>query len=143
RHFGLRSWDVFRPTQVISRANVGRSVWLGDGSVSRSACLSPLIRHRAVADHKKNQDEQKYPDRTGEVPLIEISHLGPSTPSVTTIWKDRWEVLAHVRYSLDCAAHRSLLPKKRNVRERPEKEKEQRPKASDCARIEKHLPKCH
>ena len=30
---------------------------------------------RAVADHEENQDEKQYPDRAGEVPLIEISHL--------------------------------------------------------------------
>ena len=44
---------------------------------------------------------------------------------------------------LNSRANRDLLVKKRDVRERPEKEKEQRPKASDCARIKKHLPKRH
>src|SRR5258705_7733720 len=102
-----------------------------------------LSHHRAVADHQKNQDEKKYSDRAGEVSLIEISHLGPGTTSVTTIRKDRWEILAYVRYRFERAAHRSLLPKKRDVRERPEKEKEQRTKAADCTRIEKHLSKCH
>ena len=77
------------------------------------------------------------------MPLIEISHLGPRTPSVTAIRKDGWEILAYVRYRFERAAHRSLFPKKRDIRERPEKEKEQRPKAADCARIEKHLPERH
>ena len=48
-------------------------------------------RHRAVADHEKNQNEKEYPDRAGEVPLIEISHLRPRTPSFTAIRKDRLE----------------------------------------------------
>src|SRR4029077_19942018 len=108
-----------------------------------SACLRSFSCPRAVADHQKNQDEKKYSDRAGEVSLIEISHLGPGTPSITTIRKNRWEILAYLRYRFERAAHRSLLPKKGHVRERPEEEKQQRPKASDCARIEKDLPKRH
>src|SRR4029450_10703193 len=77
------------------------------------------------------------------MPLIEISHLRPSSPKLATIRKDRWEILAHVRYSLDRAADRRLFAKKRGVRKRPGKEKEQRAKASDHARIEKDFSKRH
>ena len=58
-----------------------------------SACLRSLSRHRAVADHEKNQDEKEYPDRAGEVSLIEISHLRPRTPSFTAIRKDRLKIV--------------------------------------------------
>ena len=50
-------------------------------------------RHRAVADHEKNQNEKEYPDRDGEVPLIEISHLRPRTPGFTAIRKDRLKIV--------------------------------------------------
>ena len=50
-------------------------------------------RHRAVADHEKNQDEKEYPDREGEVPLIEISHLRPRTPGIAAIRKYAWKVI--------------------------------------------------
>ena len=51
--------------------------WLGRHCVGSSACFRPFSRHGAVADHQKNQDEKKYPDRAGEVSLIEVSHLRP------------------------------------------------------------------
>ena len=51
-------------------------------------------RHFAVADHEKNQDEKEYPDRAGEVPLIEISHLRPGAPSFTAPRKNRLKIVA-------------------------------------------------
>ena len=48
-----------------------------------------------------------------------------------------------MRYSLDCAAHGSLFPKKRDVRERAEKEEEERAQPPDSTGIEKHFAECH
>ena len=39
--------------------------------------------------YQENQNEKENADRGGEMPLIEIGHLRPGTPSFTAIRKDR------------------------------------------------------
>ena len=105
--------------------------------------LSPFSCHCAIADNEKKQNEKEYPDRGGEVSLIEISHLGPRAPGFAAIRKDRLKIVLSMCDCLNSPAQRSLLLKKRDVRQRSEKEKEKLSQTSDCARIEKHLPKHH
>src|SRR5262249_15977975 len=125
------------------RHSLGQSVWQRHHRPRSSACRRSFSRHFAVADHEKNQDEKEYSDRTREMPLIEISHLRPGSPSFTAIRKNRLQVVLSMRDRLYSRPNRSLLLKKRDERERPEKEKKQRSKAPDGARIEKHFPERH
>ena len=72
------------------------------------ALLKPGVsREQADSDLDQiaKRVEQQYPDGAGEVPLVEISHLRPGPPKFTTIWKDRWEILALVGNRLNGSAH--------------------------------------
>src|SRR5262249_9079029 len=125
------------------RHGLGQFGWLRHYCPGSNARRRSFSRRCAVVDHEENQDEKEYPNRTREVPLIEISHMGPGSPSFTAIRKNRLQVVLSMRDRLYSRPNRSLLLKKRDERERPEKEKKQRSKAPDGARIEKHFPERH
>ena len=75
------------------RCDFGRRISLRCNRMNRRRRFSSLRSH-AIADDQKNQNEQQYSYGAGDMPLVEIRDLRPSTPRVPAIREDTRKKIA-------------------------------------------------